>query len=132
MEQAEKYGPDIVFKIFEDLDTLLFQGVLKGNVCLGLVSDDVFARWGSSLSSGRTCPPGTLAKRVGTELKEDILQLSTTCLRDVISTFVHECIVSLHILSLVYLAITVLYGDKKLEADICLACIFPSHSRPFL
>ena len=129
LEQAEKYGPDIVFKVFNDLDTLLFQGVLKGNVRLGWVSDDVFARGGSSLSSGRTWPPETLAKRVGIELNEDILQLSTTRLRDMISTFVHECVVSIRILSLVYLTMTVFYGGEKLEADTYLACIFPSHSR---
>lgn len=95
LEKVGKYGPDIVFKIFNDLDTLLFHGALNGNVYLRWSSTDEFIRQnGYGEASGRTSQPGFVAMRVGIQLNEGVLQLSTTRLRDVISTLVHECIVS--------------------------------------
>lgn len=91
LEKVGKYGPDIVLKIFNDLDTLLFQGVLNGNIYLCWSSDDAF---GASGTAGSLSRPGRIAKRAAISLNKDILQLSTTRLRDVISTLVHECVVS--------------------------------------
>lgn len=95
LEKVGKYGPDIVFKIFNDLDTLLFHGALNGNVYLRWSSTDELIRQnGYGKASGRMSEPGFIAKRVGIQLNKDILQLSTTRLRDAIATLVHECIVS--------------------------------------
>lgn len=95
LEKVGKYGSDIVFKIFNDLDTLLFQGVLNGNVYLRWSSADEFiSQNGNGEAAGRMSKPGFISRRVGIQLNEDILQLSTTRLRDAISTLVHECIVS--------------------------------------
>ena len=92
LEKVGKYGPDIVFKIFNDLDTLLFQGVLNGNVYLCWMSEAVTPL--SAGCAGITWSAGSRARRISMELNEDILQRSTTRLRDVISTLVHEGIVS--------------------------------------
>ena len=99
LEKVGKYGPDIVFKMFNDIDTLLFQGVLRGNVYLRWSSDDALTSLVGMKSlalcfAGLTSSAGYHAKRVSVQLNEDMMQLSTIRLRDVIGTLVHECIVS--------------------------------------
>lgn len=89
------YGPDIIVKVFADLDLVFFDGRLRGNVCVEWVSDKYFQKW--------RVPPGAWGFTVRPQLGESgqcrvklnaktiLLNLSTdTPFKTMFGTMLHE------------------------------------------
>lgn len=92
LQAAHRWGPDIIFKIFNDLDLLLFRGKLKGNVYLRwdkqsdeMNGPDSRCLGVTSYAIGGDC-------RCKLELSLTNATLATVGLRDVLSTLVHEMV----------------------------------------
>ena len=92
LQEAQRWGPDTIFKIFNDLDLLLFRGKLKGNVYL---------RWDghSEIMNGPDCGCQGMTiycrsddSRCEIRMSSTLSMLATVGLRDVLSTLVHEMV----------------------------------------
>ena len=92
LEKVGKYGPDIVLKIFNDIGTILFRGVLNGNVSLDWMSHNKIMCAAGGSAAGLTSHAGMHAERVRVLLKRGVMQLSASRLRDATSTLVHAYI----------------------------------------
>lgn len=92
MQTAPRWGLDTIFKIFNDLDLLLFRRKLKGNVYLRWDNEDEDMNGPDSSCLGITTYFGPHGPRCRIELSMYHSTLATVGLRDVLSTLVHEMV----------------------------------------
>jgi len=87
---TDHFGKDVVFKVFDDIDTVFFAGKLSQNVHLSWADCPGGRR--APHAAGVTCATGLEARRVAIQLDNKILQLPTTRLRDVWAVLIHEMV----------------------------------------
>ena len=88
LREAKRWGPDIIFKIFNDLDLLLFRGKLRGNVYL---------RWDNTSGPESKTLGSTLYSKITNNRCRITMGFAnatkaTVGLRDVLSTLIHEMV----------------------------------------
>ncbi len=86
-----RFGRDIVFKVFNDIDTVFFAGKLYHNVLL---------TWGHCSTDdtiGETWPPSPPHRRVRIVLDYRLLTKPTSRLREGWSTLIHEMVHAFHL-----------------------------------
>lgn len=87
LRHAHRFGKDVVFKVFNDIDAVFFAGRLYRNVylCWGDCAEGV---------AGATAPPRPWpgCPRVRIRLDRTHMELPTTRLRDVWSVLMHEMV----------------------------------------
>ena len=91
LQQLRRWGPDIISKMFNDLDLLLFRGKLRGNVYLRWNDHDKNLNAGGKALAWTVRARG-ISPRVAIEMGVFSATLPTVGLRDILSTLVHEMV----------------------------------------
>ena len=92
LQEAQRWEPDTIFKIFNDLDLLLFRGKLKGNVYLRWDGHSKIMNGPNCRCLGMTTYSPYDDSRCEIRLSLTLSTLATVGLRDVLSTLVHEMV----------------------------------------